>query len=181
MAKSPDVHDRLDDDDVLRDGETQRVPMMLRDGSTVDLEDWQRDWVYASRLGLDDALALHKPGPRYLTDQAGLDAKARAYEEGVREMCDAWRKPAADANSETGIGSGEFRGAQEGDACTVREGGVGEGSPGHLRMVNGKLTCVPDARRADAVPRTMTADAAQRIRDAAWLELVKELEQAWKR
>ena len=44
----------------------------------------------------------------------------------------------------------------------MREGGVAEGSPGHLRMVNGKLTCVPDQRSHDAVPRTMAADTAQR-------------------
>jgi hypothetical protein len=83
-----------DEEDVLRDGETFRVPMMLRDGSTVDLEPWQADWVHASRLGLDDGLALHRPGPRYCTDQAGLDAKVQAYAEMVRDMCGAWKSPA---------------------------------------------------------------------------------------
>ena len=29
-------------------------------------------------------------------------------------------------------------------------------------------------------PRTMTMDEAQRIRDRAWLESVKDLESAWK-
>jgi hypothetical protein len=39
-------------------------------------------------------------------------------------MCDAWkRKP--DANSESGFGSGEFRGQQPGDQCTIN------GAPGH--------------------------------------------------
>jgi hypothetical protein len=84
----------IEDDDVLRDGETVRVPMILRDGSTVDLEDWQRDVIYAHRLGLDDGLDLHRPGPRYCTDEAGLDANAKAYADGVREMCDAWKTPA---------------------------------------------------------------------------------------
>jgi hypothetical protein len=79
-----------DDDPVLRDGETLRVPLHMRDGSTVDLE----PWVHASRLGLDDGLALHRPGPRYCTDEAGVDAKAQAYADGVREMCDAWKTPA---------------------------------------------------------------------------------------
>jgi hypothetical protein len=142
---------------------------MLRDGSTVDLEPWQADVIHAHRLGLDDGLALHKPGPRYCTD-AGNAAKAEAYADGVREMCDAWRKPVADPNSGTGYGSGEFRGARPGDKCTIN------GAPGHL---NHRLECVPDQRR-DAVPRTMDAADAQRIRDAAWLEMCRDLEDGWK-
>ncbi len=98
------------DDGILPDGGTRLVRMMLRDGSTVDLEPWQADVIHAHRLGLDDGLALHKPGPRYCTDQVGLDAKAKAYADGVREMCDAWRTPVADANSETGVGSRALRG-----------------------------------------------------------------------
>jgi hypothetical protein len=82
-----------DDDGILPDGGTRLVRMMLRDGSTVDLEPWQADVIHAHRLGLDDGLALHKPGPRYCTDQVGLDAKAKAYADGVREMCDARKQP----------------------------------------------------------------------------------------
>jgi hypothetical protein len=171
MAKSPYVHDRLDDDDdVLRDGARRSVPMMLRDGTTVELENWQREVIWANRFGLDDAAALHRNGPRYNTD---ADARRRVEEaraEGIRDMCDAWkRKPAA--NSETGVGSHEFRGQQPGDKCTIN------GAPGHL---NQRLECVPDQRQ-DAVPRTMTADAAQKIKDAAWLEMCRDLEGEWKK
>ncbi len=120
----------------------------------------------AKRFGLDDGLALHKPGQRFSTDEAANDAREEARREWIDEMCNAWRKPAADASS------GEFRGAQEGDVCTVREGGVGEGSPGHLRMLNGKLTCVPDKHRADAAPRSMThGGRAKNQAIAAWLEM----------
>jgi hypothetical protein len=49
--------------------------------------------------------------------------------------------------------------------CTVREGGIDEGAPGHLRMVNGRLTCVPDKQRTDSgVPRAMSLADAQRIK-----------------
>jgi hypothetical protein len=129
-----------DDDGVLRDGETFRVPMMLRDGSTVDLEPWQADVIHAHRLGLDDGLALHKPGPRYCTDQVDLDAKAKAYADGVREMCDAWKRPPP--------------------------------------SIEAKANTAPP--KQDAVPRAMTMDEAQRIRDRAWLESVAELESALK-
>jgi len=37
-----------------------------------------------------------------------------------------------------------------------------------------------EPRATTGVPRTMTADAAQRIKDAAWLQSVKDLESAWK-
>ena len=182
-----DRHGRVvpdDDDPVLRDGQTLRVPLHMRDHETLSPQ--QREVMAdkaarlsldeaAKRFGLDDGLALHKPGQRFSTDQAANDAREEARRESIDEMCNAWRKPAADASS------GEFRGAQEGDVCTVREGGVGEGSPGHLRMLNGKLTCVPDKHRADAAPRSMSMEDAQKIRDRAWLESVQELESAWRK
>jgi hypothetical protein len=178
---------RIVDDDhpVLRDGETLRVPLHMRDHETLSPQ--QRAVMAdkaaslddaARRFGLADGAALHRPGWRRCVDQVGLDAKAKAYSDAVADMTTAWqRTPVADA------GSGELRGAKEGDVCTVREGGVGEGGPGHLRMVNGKLTCVPDKRSQDSasVPRTMDAADAQAIKDAAWLASIKDLEEAWKR
>lgn len=145
MAKSPYVHENLpDDDDVLRDGETRRVPMMMRDG-----------------VGFTDSLAQHRPGQRFSTDQAANDARQRAYEESVRELQDAWKNPPG------------VRGQQPGDQCTI------DGQPGHL---DHRLQCVPDKpeRQDAAVPRSMTADAAQKIKDEAWLQSVKDLEQAWR-
>jgi hypothetical protein len=172
--KSPYEHERLaaDEDEILRDGGRRTVSMMLKDGSMVELEDWQRDVIHAARLGLDDAAALHRPGARYCTDQAAADARERAYQESNRELQGAWRKPVG--NSESGVGSHEFRGAQEGDQCTIN------GAPGHLRMVKGKLECMPDERQ-DAAPRTMTMDEAQKIKDEAWLESIKDLESAWRK
>jgi hypothetical protein len=66
------------EDDVLPDGATLRTPMMLKDGSTVELEDWQREIIWAHRFGLNDAADLHRPGPRRCSDE-DTAAKARAY------------------------------------------------------------------------------------------------------
>ena len=115
--------------------------------------------------------ALHKNGSRYCVDEAARARVEQARAEWIAEMCDAWKTPAA--------GAVEFRGAQEGDQCTVREGGVGEGGPGHLRMVGGRLVCVPDQRH-DSLPRTMTAADAQPIRDAAYRQYCDDLMNAWK-
>jgi hypothetical protein len=120
----------------------------------------------AKRFGLNDALGLHKPGQRF------ADAAARAHVEEVyqdekRKLMEAWRTPVADATPVA-------RGQKEGDVCTIN------GAPGHLRKVGNKFECVPD-KREDAVPRSMTADAAQRIRDAAYEESVRELTEAWRR
>jgi hypothetical protein len=168
-----DRHGRLVDragDEELRDGDRLRVPLHMRDAAT--LSPMQREVMAdkaarledeaAKRFGLSDGLDLHKPGSRYCSD-TGNAAKAKAYADGVRDMCDAWKKPA---------GSGEVVGARPGDACMI------DGQPGHL---NARLQCVPDQRRADSVPpRTMTAADAQKIRDEAWLEMCRDLESAWK-
>jgi hypothetical protein len=180
---------RIVDDDhpVLRDGETLRVPLHMRDHETLSPQ--QREVMAgkaarraddaARRFGLDDGLALHRPGQRFAVDAAARERVEQARAEGIRDMCDAWKTPPPESNT----GVGELRGAKEGDACTVREGGVGEGGPGHLRVVNGKLTCVPDQRSQDgaSVPRTMDAADAQKIKDAAWREMVDELEGAWRK
>src|ERR1700733_8162276 len=55
------------------------------------------------------------------------------------DITSAWQNPP------TGVGSHGFVGCQVGDLCTVRGGGGAygvEGSPGHLRSINGTLTCV---------------------------------------
>jgi hypothetical protein len=168
VTRIKDDEDAFDERGLLKDGRRFRVPLMMRDGDSVS--PMQREVMAdkamrdaAKRFGLSDALALHKPGQRFCTDAAGLDAKAEAYADSVEELTTAWqRKPSEDL-------SGEFRGQQPGDQCTIN------GQPGHL---NHRLECVPDKR--DSIPRRMTADEAQPIRDAAWSESVRELENAWR-
>lgn len=71
-------HDhRFDDDGLLRDGQSIRVPMFLMDGSA------------------PDDLALHRPGTRTAMD-ADLRS-ANAYQHYVTRMNDAWRSPPAAA------------------------------------------------------------------------------------
>jgi hypothetical protein len=109
-----------DDDDVLRDGQTLRVPLYMRDG----MSDIQREVAdakamrdAAKRFGLHDASALHRPGPRFLTDQAARARVEQARAEGIKDMCDAWRTPTTNS---------AVRGQQPGDQCTIN------GAPGHL-------------------------------------------------
>jgi hypothetical protein len=81
--------------------------MMMRDADGLtDLQRSVRDHFAPARVvdafG-DSGLALHKPGPRYLTAGAGtvdhaVQAaraynRAEAYRVSVQEMCDAWRSP----------------------------------------------------------------------------------------
>jgi hypothetical protein len=143
------------EDDVLPDGGSVRVPMLLMDGSTVELEDWQREIVWAHRFGLDDAADLHRPGPRRCSDE-GTAAKARAYADSVQNLQDAWKvpltPPAEPMRNVTGVGSGTNRRAQPGD---------------------------PDERQ-DSAP-VYDAVKGQRIKDAAYAEMVNELVTAWQR
>jgi|SRR6516225_7529600 hypothetical protein len=168
------------DDDVIADGGVVRVPLMLRDGSTVDLEPWQRDVILGARLGLEDGESLHRPGARFCTDAAANEAVAKAYLQSVRELQDAWRHPTRDAGRDdpiTGFGSPEFRGGQPGDPCTCRgpEFPLDFGSPGHLERRDGRLVCVPDRERGRENGRSRM-DA----RDEAYVAMCRELENAWR-
>jgi hypothetical protein len=171
-------HDDDDDDDgpfdrrgLLKDGRSTRVPMLMRDSDTLSevqrsviTDGLQRD--AARRLGLADGLDLHRPGPRFCTDESALDAKTQAYLEDVKETQEAWRrKPSGSVT--------EFVGARPGDVCTIN------GQLGHL---NHRLECVPDrSDKQDSMPRMMTADEAQRMRDEAWAADREATEAAWRR
>src|SRR6476646_4151800 len=76
-------------DDILRDGQSVRVPLYLRDGSiSPDLTPHQRakalhhtqtaDAV-ARRYGLSDAIQLRRPGFRRNTDAGALERSRAAY------------------------------------------------------------------------------------------------------
>jgi hypothetical protein len=142
----------IDDDDVvIRDGQRIVVPMAMKDSMSpiqrAVVEDAERRADDAAkRLGLADALDLHRPGQRFSTDQAACDARERAYQDSKRELQDAWR------TRDAAPSSGEVVGARPVDKCIV-----------------------PDQRR-DAVPRMMDAAAAQAIRDAAYEEFVRSHE-----
>jgi hypothetical protein len=67
-------------------------------------------------------------------------------------------------------------GIEAGQQCTIN------GAAGHWRAGDdGYLRCVPDDAVGDARPRFMTNDEAAPIRDAAYAQMVAELQDAWRR
>lgn len=160
-----ELHEEEENDAILRDGQSVRVSLFMRDGAiNPDLTPTQRGKALAHqqtqdavarRFGLSDALQLHRPGFRYNTDSAALERTRQAYALVDAEAANAWRKDP----------TGTFRGQQAGDLCTIN------GAPGHLRKVNGKFECVPD-RIQDAA----TFDAKAQ----AYADYDREMSNAWR-
>jgi hypothetical protein len=102
-----DRHGRpvVDDDDVLREGQTVRVPMRFRDSMT-ELQRSVAEDAAARSSPVLDALGgtarLHQPGPRYArpalehtTDHALAvtrdHLRRKAYADSLAELQDAWK------------------------------------------------------------------------------------------
>src|SRR5262249_2134175 len=121
---------------------------------------------------LTDAYGLHKPGYRYATDAAAFDAKQEAYAESVQRMCDGWKQ--TDAQPPAGAYPLSAGGGNPG---TI------DGRPGTFERRGDWLVSVANGasnNNSDAVPRTMDAATAQRIRDQAWEEMCQRQRDAWK-
>jgi hypothetical protein len=102
-----------DDDDILKDGQTLRVPMIMRDGApNRDLTPLQLEIARASRqrdaqqnhmtvvdaLGRSDQLHLRRPGARYAVHDAG--SNEHAMQQTLRAMRDeAYRSVEAEASN----------------------------------------------------------------------------------
>jgi hypothetical protein len=100
-----DDDDNLDENGLLKDGRSVRVPMMMRDADGLtDLQRSVRDHFAPARVvdAFGDAGAgLHRPGSRHLVAGAGtVDhavQAARAYNrtaafnDSVTELCGAWK------------------------------------------------------------------------------------------
>jgi hypothetical protein len=104
----------------------------------------------------DTGLALRKPGFR-VSDAFQRDLSI--YDQYDEQVSRLWENP-------TGDGSSGPRGAQPGDSCAV------DGKRGHLRMIDGELKCVVDARGNDSA---MTDE-----REAAYAEYRSRIENAWR-
>lgn len=89
----PEELEELEEEDsrgILRDGQSVRVPLYMRDGSinpsltptqrAKAQHDQQTADAQARKFGLQDALQLHRPGFRYNTDAAARTRIAQAYE-----------------------------------------------------------------------------------------------------
>jgi hypothetical protein len=122
---------RHDDDNILKDGERLRVPMTLMDGIQQAVA---RESLRVTD-GAGKTVGLHRPGFRLsATDARSTDLDV--YAEYEKFLVDSWKTP-----SITGAGERGQVGAREGDLCTI------DGRPGHLKKVNGELSCVPDAQQ----------------------------------
>jgi hypothetical protein len=115
-------HRYIDDDDMLKDGQTGRVPLMLRDAMTPLQRALAQESLASgrhkaferagittgNRVAIVDAfgnggLALHRPGARYAAPHphtvdhaeqvAWQHTRAEAYDEYRRRICDAWKSP----------------------------------------------------------------------------------------
>ena len=126
----------IDGKKVLKDFRGLRVPMHMMDGVQRQVADNNERLTADRRSTFVDARA-HRPGWR-LPDSAD-STKQKIYDDYDRRVGSLWRRDA----------TGETIGAREGDVCTVRQGGKGEGGPGTMQYVDGELVCVPD-KRADA-------------------------------
>ena len=142
--------------DCLRTVGRVRVPMMMRDGMTVALDDWQRrDHLRPSPSASTTARRCIARGRASRTDAAALDAQAsKPIVEMVRghgfpDGAEAARRLAP-------------RGQQPGDACTIN------GAPGHL---NHRLECVPDRQDRERARRT-TPPRPSASRMQAYAEMV---------
>jgi hypothetical protein len=180
----------FDDDDpdapfdsrgILKDGHRVRVPTTMRDAASV------------GRHALSDAerTALRgcQPGFRYAADTDTMRERrqwaADAYTSHEFELVNSWRNPPLGLGRRA-EGNGRF-GTQgvEGDVCTVRDGGVNEGAPGHLRRVGGVMRCIADDEDDDsAFDDGAFNDAqmdAEQYRELVYQEYARSISRAWRR
>ena len=142
-----DDDDPFDENGILKDGARVRVSLM--DAMTV--RDHQRRPLVTDAQG--GTSGLHRPGYRIAPN---ITRDHNHYDQRDAEDAVAWRRDA--------VGEGV-----EGSVCTVQNAAYPDdfGSPGHIRMLNGKLVCVLDQPvKKDA----MTMDQIYEAADAALRE-----------
>jgi hypothetical protein len=146
------TYEEEEEDDVLKDGQSIRVPLLLMDGSPNPALDAIQQAVgkdATSKLLVDDGtsnrLNLHRPGFRYSTNPAervAADAALdQAYAEVEQRDGNAWRHDDHPLLAQPGA----ITGKKEGDSCSI------DGKRGRLQLVGGKLQCVPVNSDAQSV------------------------------
>ena len=111
-----------EEDAILRDGQSFRVPLYMRDGIiNPDLTPTQRgkamhqtEDAAARKFGLTDGLQLHRPGFRYNTDAAAVERSRQAYADAEAADANAWRDTASvkpSASSAADPGNSQRKGA----------------------------------------------------------------------
>ncbi len=131
---------RYRDADLIPDGGRIRVPMYAMD--SVQSSVFQHSARIVDAAGNTE---FNRPGYRILVgDDAGRQAVADARAAYLRDLQNSWHSPGFGGDPSI-TGQGEHgRRDQPGDICMIN------GFSGHLRMVNGKLQCVPDDACTDA-------------------------------
>jgi hypothetical protein len=168
-----DDDDAFDERGLLRDGRKYRVRMSMRDAMLA--RDQQRPPVLHDGRG---GPVGRRPGFIMSRTPVG-DARQQAYLDYERDLVNAHRR---DQNPPTGAGSVDPIGAQEGDLCTVRNAEFpdDQGAPGHMRMLKGRLVCVPDRQRQQARSSLPDLERAQSGREAAYRTYDEQIRDAWK-
>jgi hypothetical protein len=176
---------------LLRDGQTLRVPLYLRDGAinprltptqrAKAQHDQQTADARARQFGLTDALQFHRPGFRRNTDAAALARARQAYAAYDAADAAAYKQtrdysehtggdPDRTGTGAPGRGSNAPAGAYplsagEGTACTIN------GAAGTLVRQGNSLVCQP--RRA-------TDAAAFDAKAQAYADYDREMANAWR-
>ena len=178
--------DELEDDEksldkVLRDGDRLRIPMRFMDSMQRDIGQ------HFTTAKITDG-HLNRPGFRTLADTAATDARlldARKQADEAYAERDLWLQRAYLDAGQTGATIGQ----REGDICTCRgpEYPLDFGSPGHLKMLNGKLVCTPDQPRSRSAPTRPPRTDSQNIQathraqmNILHDQLDRELAEAWR-
>jgi len=179
---------RDDDDEVVRDGSSVRVPLMLCDGEVMMLPPWQRDVMLSLRYQMSDAeAARHRPGFRF-ADAAANRAKAKAYDDSVVEASNAWlghknpallRHRARCAERGQAVKDEAYRRMVEDLNNAWRQPAREVVPPVGEKSCNAGLLPRADAA-PPAPPRFMDAATAQAIRDKAYQEYCADLCNAWR-
>jgi hypothetical protein len=201
-----DDDDQRRDDIILKDGESLRVPMFLRDSSpNPSLSPMQRA-VAATRLRMQaDAMtmadaSLHKPGYRFAPSGMTADQRQNMYDTYDQEISQNYKTTGDSdrtgrSNSGYGSSTGSFApiagsyprspGLREGSACTIN------GAPGTLTAIDGHpdwLECVADdaddnhaddSRSVFKADGTVDLQKAQAIKDAAYKKYDDDLQRAY--
>ena len=93
----------IDDDDILKDGQTLRVPMIMRDGAPNPRLSPTQLAIAATHDAMTFDAGMHRPGHRYANDAAPLNdaqrlrygvfdaAKEKAYADRDRDLTESWR------------------------------------------------------------------------------------------
>jgi hypothetical protein len=190
MATVKIIDDENFENGILRDGHTVRMPMLMKDSSTLTPVEKA---IAATKLAMesfDSAMHdSHRPGFRRAAtgtaDSAAHQSTRFGVYDGVREAAysaadrataDAWR---GSTDKSPPAGAYPASDADEGDVCTV------DGRPGTLCAIpghDGYLECIADDDGNTGDSRTRYyAKSAQQTKDAAYSSYQNEIENAWKR